>query len=47
LDRLLRVPARSSQSLAARRSHVGRCRVIYEIFEQTFTVVVLHLGRVG
>lgn len=25
----------------------GRYRVIYEIFESTVTIVVMHLGRVG
>lgn len=30
-----------------RRIHVGRYRVIYEIFESKITVIVMHLGRVG
>jgi mRNA interferase RelE/StbE len=30
-----------------RRIHLGRYRVIYEIFESKITVVVMHLGRVG
>jgi mRNA interferase RelE/StbE len=30
-----------------RRIHVGRYRVIYEIFESKVTIVVMHLGRVG
>ncbi|MFF4652537.1 type II toxin-antitoxin system RelE/ParE family toxin [Streptomyces sp. NPDC001380] len=28
-----------------RRIHVGRYRVMYEITEETVTVVVIHLGR--
>lgn len=42
-------PAGSAElgSQYMRRIHVGRYRVIYEIFESTVTVVVMHLGRVG
>ncbi|WP_327075553.1 type II toxin-antitoxin system RelE/ParE family toxin (plasmid) [Kitasatospora purpeofusca] len=30
-----------------RRMHVGRYRVMYEITENTVTIVVIHLGRTG
>ncbi|MGW2255923.1 type II toxin-antitoxin system RelE family toxin [Kitasatospora sp. NPDC001660] len=30
-----------------RRMHVGRYRVLYEITENTVTIVVIHLGRIG
>ncbi|WP_328943265.1 type II toxin-antitoxin system RelE/ParE family toxin [Streptomyces sp. NBC_00250] len=30
-----------------RRMHVGRYRVLYEITENTVTVVVIHVGRLG
>lgn len=30
-----------------RRMHVGRYRVLYEITDETVTIVVIHLGRVG
>ncbi|MFD0275520.1 type II toxin-antitoxin system RelE/ParE family toxin [Kitasatospora sp. NPDC127111] len=29
-----------------RRIHIGRYRVLYEITEQTVTIVVIHLGRI-
>ncbi len=29
------------------RIHLGRYRVIYEITEQTVTIEVIHLGRIG
>ncbi|OEU85372.1 plasmid stabilization protein [Streptomyces abyssalis] len=42
-------PAGSAElgSQYLRRIHVGRYRVIYEIFDSTVTVVIMHLGRVG
>lgn len=42
-------PAGSAElgSQYMRRIHVGRYRVIYEIFESKVTIVVMHLGRVG
>ncbi|MFE9500235.1 type II toxin-antitoxin system RelE/ParE family toxin [Streptomyces collinus] len=30
-----------------RRMHVGRYRVMYEITEETVTIVVIHVGRLG
>ena len=30
-----------------RRIHIGRYRVMYEIAEQTVTIVVIHLGRLA
>ncbi|MEJ8653612.1 type II toxin-antitoxin system RelE/ParE family toxin [Streptomyces sp. MS1.AVA.3] len=30
-----------------RRMHVGRYRVLYEITEETVTIVVIHVGRTG
>lgn len=30
-----------------RRMHVGRYRVLYEIFDATVTIVIIHLGRLG
>ncbi|MGW7636130.1 type II toxin-antitoxin system RelE family toxin [Streptomyces decoyicus] len=30
-----------------RRMHVGRYRVLYEIFDATVTIVIIHLGRIG
>jgi mRNA interferase RelE/StbE len=42
-------PAGSAElgSQYLRRIHIGRYRVIYEIFESTVTILVVHLGRVG
>ncbi|MFD3513911.1 type II toxin-antitoxin system RelE/ParE family toxin [Streptomyces sp. NPDC058657] len=30
-----------------RRMHVGRYRVLYEIVDETVTIVVIHVGRTG
>ncbi|MFD3513933.1 type II toxin-antitoxin system RelE/ParE family toxin [Streptomyces sp. NPDC058657] len=30
-----------------RRMHVGRYRVLYEIKDETVTIVVIHIGRTG
>jgi mRNA interferase RelE/StbE len=30
-----------------RRMHVGRYRVLYEITEETITIVIIHVGRIG
>ncbi|GAA3375958.1 hypothetical protein GCM10020367_45770 [Streptomyces sannanensis] len=30
-----------------RRTHAGRYRVLYEITDQTVTIVIVHLGRIG
>lgn len=42
-------PAGSAElgSQYLRRIHIGRYRVIYEIFESKVSIVVIHLGRVG
>ncbi|WP_327075605.1 type II toxin-antitoxin system RelE/ParE family toxin (plasmid) [Kitasatospora purpeofusca] len=42
-------PAGSTEygSADLRRMHVGRYRVMYEITENTVTIVVIHLGRTG
>ncbi|MCF3143762.1 type II toxin-antitoxin system RelE family toxin [Streptomyces platensis] len=34
-------------STELRRMHVGRYRVLYEITEETVTIVVIHVGRTG
>ncbi|MER6996969.1 type II toxin-antitoxin system RelE/ParE family toxin [Streptomyces sp. NPDC000410] len=30
-----------------RRMHVGQYRVMYEISNETITIVVIHIGRIG
>lgn len=32
---------------ALRRIHVGRYRVLYEIVDDTVTIIVIHVGRLG